>query len=222
VKVIPLKQNPRTYSCISYLVLGSWNRLDDVNTLVDVGIDDYSIGEISGINTGVGKQPVERIILTHNHFDHAAGAPAVKARFKAEVLAWAPGLGIDRLLHDGEELRLGDQYFEVIHVPGHSQDSICLYNHENGVLFSGDTAIRIQSPEGSYMPEYVKVIERLTRLRILTIFSGHDPPVTEGCDALLHNTLQMIRRGTILPSNADPKGDSLIRSIDPFVVLAHG
>jgi glyoxylase-like metal-dependent hydrolase (beta-lactamase superfamily II) len=68
LKIIPLKPNPKTYTCLSYLVLGEWNRLEDVNTLVDVGVDGYILDQIGAINTGVGKTHIEQVVLTHNHY----------------------------------------------------------------------------------------------------------------------------------------------------------
>lgn len=35
MKIIPLKRNNGRYSCNPYLVLGDWNRLDDINTVID-------------------------------------------------------------------------------------------------------------------------------------------------------------------------------------------
>ena len=37
MKIVPLKKRPGTYSCNSYLILGDWNRIEDVNTLIDPG-----------------------------------------------------------------------------------------------------------------------------------------------------------------------------------------
>lgn len=70
MKVFCLGGNDNNYSCKAYLILGDWNSLNDVNTLVDVGVDDWIVHEIEGVSTGVGKRPVEQIILTHSHYDH--------------------------------------------------------------------------------------------------------------------------------------------------------
>ncbi|RCK79100.1 MAG: hypothetical protein OZSIB_0442 [Candidatus Ozemobacter sibiricus] len=202
MRIIPLARTPRTYSATAYLVLGTWNRLDDVNTLIDVGIDEFIAEEISRLNTGVGKRPVERIILTHNHFDHAGGAAALKERYKAELLAWAPGPGVDRLLQDGEELRLGDEWFEVIHMPGHSHDSICLYNRSEGVLFSGDSPLRIHSPNGTYLAEFVAVLDRLASLPVRAIYPGHDAPILSGAADLLRQSAANARQGILVASRS--------------------
>ncbi|HEY9069616.1 MAG TPA: MBL fold metallo-hydrolase [Candidatus Ozemobacteraceae bacterium] len=206
MKILPLTPNPRTYSCIPYLVLGSWNRLEDMNTLVDTGSDAFILGQISGINTGVGKRAVERIVLTHNHFDHTGGVDAIKREYASEVLAWNPSPLVDRLLHDGELLQLGDRTFLVIHAPGHSHDSVCLFCEEDGVLFSGDTPIRIQSPGGTYSEKYIDVLERLAAMNIRTIYPGHDAPITEEPLTLLRRSCLLAKSGTILPADSSEKG----------------
>lgn len=206
MKIIPLRQNPRTYSCIPYLVLGNWNRLEDVNALVDTGSDAYLLEQIREINTGVGKRPVERIVLTHNHFDHTGGVEAIKKLFSTEILAWSPGPFVDRLIHDGERIRLGDRSFLVIHAPGHSHDSICLYSEEDGVLFSGDTTIQLQSSEGTYTAEYIALLERLVALNIRSIYSGHDRPITEDTADILRRTCEIAKRGMITSDAHRSKG----------------
>jgi glyoxylase-like metal-dependent hydrolase (beta-lactamase superfamily II) len=44
-----------------------------------------------------------------------------------------------RLLRDGDELDLGGRTLRVVHTPGHTPDSICLFDERNGLLFGGDT-----------------------------------------------------------------------------------
>jgi glyoxylase-like metal-dependent hydrolase (beta-lactamase superfamily II) len=44
-----------------------------------------------------------------------------------------------RLLKDGDRLDLGGRTLRVLHTPGHTPDSICLLDEENGLLFGGDT-----------------------------------------------------------------------------------
>jgi glyoxylase-like metal-dependent hydrolase (beta-lactamase superfamily II) len=44
-----------------------------------------------------------------------------------------------RLLHDGDEINLGDRVLRVLHTPGHTPDCICLLDEENRILFGGDT-----------------------------------------------------------------------------------
>lgn len=44
-----------------------------------------------------------------------------------------------RLLQDGDRLDLGGRTLQVLHTPGHTPDSICLFDEDNGLLFGGDT-----------------------------------------------------------------------------------
>ncbi len=43
-----------------------------------------------------------------------------------------------RDLNDGDQLRIGDLFFDILHLPGHSEGSVCLYEERRGLLLSGD------------------------------------------------------------------------------------
>ena len=88
------------------------------------------------------------MVLTHNHSDHTALLPQLREAFHPKVFAFSPNIaGVDGLLRDGDSIKMGDEDFEVIHTPGHSSDSICLYNRADGVLFVGDSPLLNLSPE---------------------------------------------------------------------------
>ena len=189
MKVMCLNGNSLKYTCKSYLVLGSWNSLQDINTLVDVGTDASVISEIEKIGTGVGKRPVEQIVITHEHFDHAGGIKEMKSWCNAKIYAYKKFHGVDEVLRDGQTLRIGDRRFEVIHMPGHSSDSICLYCKEEEILFSGDAPLRIMTVGGSYSPDFIDALEKLMRCNIKTIYPGHDKPIQGKAKDLIGTTL---------------------------------
>lgn len=197
---VELLHNLETYSCNAYLVRGDWNAISDVNTLIDVGADDYVLSRIPFISTGVGKKPVERVILTHCHFDHAGGLRRVIEKYNPEVCAFSMSEGVNRLLGAGEYLKIGDRAFEVIPVAAHSNDSICLYSSDDKTLFSGDTPLNIKSPGGTYPLSFINSLERLVSLDIEIIYSGHDDPVTRGAKAMIANTLMNVKKSSILPN----------------------
>lgn len=201
MRVECLRRNPLQYSCNAYLIRGDWNRLDDVNTLIDVGSDGYVMQELNQISTGVGKRPVERIVLTHNHFDHASGVSVLKQRYGCEVLAAAPQAAVDRLIRDGQRICCGDREFEVLLTPGHSNDSICLYSAVDKVLFSGDTTLNIRLPGGSYSNEYLLTLQRLTELDIQLIYPGHGNALRGDIHAQLLHTLRCVRQSEIVDSS---------------------
>lgn len=108
MKIIQLDKNPSTYTCNSYLILGDWNGLKDINTLIDPGTDGNVIEQIKNISTGCGKLPVQQIILTHNHFDHASGVASLKQRYGTRVLAFSNGPKVEELLRDGQCFTAGN------------------------------------------------------------------------------------------------------------------
>jgi glyoxylase-like metal-dependent hydrolase (beta-lactamase superfamily II) len=197
VRVVELAQAASIYTCRSYLLLGDWNVLGDVNTLIDPGTDGSVIDQIETISTGCGKVPVEQVILTHNHFDHAAGAEIFKRRYGARVYAWCDGKDVDELLRDGQIIKAGNDQLQVLHTPGHSSDSLSFYNVNRRILFSGDTQLRIRTVEGVYAPEYIETLRRLSTLRIDTIYSGHDEPIKCAAETIILETLRNVRNSPV-------------------------
>ena len=81
-----------------------------------------------------------------------------------------------RILHDGDIIDLGDRQFEVLHTPGHSPGSICLWEPATGVLFSADVLNDgpiLDELDGSHIPDLLRSHERLAQLPIKTVHAGH-------------------------------------------------
>ena len=199
MRIIPLKRNDITGSCYSYLILGDWNRADDVNTVIDPGDDNFIINEIERLSTGFGKIPVEQVILTHNHVKHVGGVKAIKERYNVRVLAFCEGSGVDERLCDGSFIKAGDDILEVLHTPGHSSDSICLYSPSQKTLISGDTQVRERIPADVYHPEYVEALFKIACRDIQKIYSGHEEPITSDCQEIILHTLRNIHRKKDIP-----------------------
>ena len=47
---------------------------------------------------------------------------------------------VDKFLKDGEEIKIGEISLEIIHTPGHTKGSICLFR--DGLIFTGDTIFK--------------------------------------------------------------------------------
>jgi len=148
---------------------------------------------------------LETIILTHSHFDHMAEAGPLADRTSAAVLAHAldsehirrppipmmfpqlevPPAAISRELHDGDTLILGNAVLKVLHTPGHTPGSICLYDEKEGVLLSGDTLFagsfgRYDLPGGDLAALRVSLL-RLAQLPPETrVLPGHGRATTIG------------------------------------------
>ncbi len=149
------------------------------------------------------KMTLERILLTHGHFDHVGGVRFLKERTGASVCIhpddadWmrnAPrqaamfGLAVpeppppDALLSEGDVIRLSDQEFRVLHTPGHSPGHVTFL--VGGMAFVGDLIFagsvgRTDLPGGSYAALLRSVREKIFTLPPETILlPGHGPATT--------------------------------------------
>jgi glyoxylase-like metal-dependent hydrolase (beta-lactamase superfamily II) len=192
MRIVMLEHSGLIYTSEAYLVLGGRSRVEDVNTLVDVGQDPAILASIERAPTGVGKWAVEQVVLTHNHSDHCALLPQVREAYHPKVFAFSPNTaGVDCLLRDGDTIQMGDEHFEVIHTPGHSSDSICLYNQTEGVLFAGDSPVLITSPAETHEAGFLAALAKLCARDVRRIYFGHGAPLTEHCNERLRESLRM-------------------------------
>ena len=192
-----LTRESTTYTSNVYFLLGDWKTVDDLNTLIDVGRDPSIIEKIQQLDTGVGKKRVEKAVLTHGHYDHVSLLPTIKDEFAPEVYAFHSFDGVSHVLRDGQTLKLADRIFEVIHTPGHTSDSICLYCDQDALIFSGDTSLIITTTDGSYEETFIIALERIARRNITTIYPGHGEPITVGVKRSLYTSLDNVRKGKI-------------------------
>jgi glyoxylase-like metal-dependent hydrolase (beta-lactamase superfamily II) len=146
--------SPLTLDGTNTYVAGGW--------VIDPGPDDRA--HLDAVMAAAG-DPIEGIVLTHGHPDHADGAPALAA------LA-----GVDVVRPGGGE-RVGP--FEVVATPGHSPDHVSLVS--GPVLFAGDMvlgtgSVFVGGEEGS-MSAYLDSLRRLRELPLEAILPGHGPVV---------------------------------------------
>lgn len=198
MKIINLKRNDRVNRCNSYLILGDWNRSSDVNTIIDPGNDLFVLLEIEKLSKGFGRLPVTQVILTHNPDEHIGASLALRERFNARILAYGDGPEIDERLSDGQLIKAGDDVLEVLHTPGHSPDSICLYAPSEKTLFSGDTELQVNRSNKIYPRSYVDALFKIACRDILKIYSCHDQPITSDCQELIIQSVQTICRHSIV------------------------
>jgi glyoxylase-like metal-dependent hydrolase (beta-lactamase superfamily II) len=176
MKIISLNEDSKIYTSNVFLIMGTWNTIDDINTLIDVGSDENIINKIESINTGLGKKKIDQVVLTHSHSDHSSLLPKIKEKFSPEVCAFNSHMkGIDKILRDGDMLKIGEQYFEVYHITAHSYDSICLYGEEEGILFAGDTTFPIEFENEVLRNENENVLSRLSEKKVKIVYHGHGP-----------------------------------------------
>ena len=101
-----------------------------------------------------------------------------------------------RLLEEGDVVDIGDRAFEVLHLPGHSPDSIGLFDARRGVLFSGDAVYDgplIDGGDDGDLDRYVATMERLRSLPVEVVHGGHEASfgrdrLVELCDGYIART----------------------------------
>ena len=88
---------------------------------------------------------------------------------------------IDRKLKDGDALNIGNVKLEVIHCPGHSQGSICLYEDERRLLFTGDHILKEITPnpfasglhQKASLKVYLNSLSKVEDLDVTVDLPGH-------------------------------------------------
>ena len=81
---------------------------------------------------------IHYLINTHSHSDHIIGNDIIVSNTTAKIVMHSnSNLAHDISVGDGDIIHFGNIRINVIHTPGHTQDSICLLT--NGALMTGDT-----------------------------------------------------------------------------------
>ena len=177
--------------------------------LIDAGVPPMAIKPF--------KDQINTIILTHCHFDHTARVKEIAHMCNAKVAihkndtgglvddlqslsmhfgARSPGIVPDIVLGEGDII--GE--LMVLHTPGHTPGSICLWSERDRVLLSGDTVFsdgcfgRYDFPGGSRI-ELARSLDRLALLDVDGLYPGHGEPVEQGGTRHIMAAQELIKSG---------------------------
>lgn len=167
---------------------------------------------------------IKHIVLTHSHIDHAGNLPLLKKLTKAVVMCHEEEVPfmehekrfpkpqhpislpfyfcepylrpakceVDTALKDGDIIE--EYHLKVIHTPGHTPGSICLYHEPSRALFTGDTLLNhlgiLQSASAVFSCDVEQAkfsIEKLADLEINTIYFSHGRTLYNVPPTLLKN-----------------------------------
>lgn len=122
---------------------------------------------------------VKFAVATHNHFDHTSSLRKLADALGAKVVAHERSpIDHDLSVEGGDILEVGKVEAKVIYTPGHTEDSICIFDGEN--LFTGDTLFvgncgRTDLPGGSAKEMFRSLHDVILKLPASTIiYPGHD------------------------------------------------
>ncbi len=99
------------------------------------------------IDSGDGKDALDftpdLVFLTHGHYDHTCGVkpdwPDVRLHKAEDARLPFVNIPANAKRTDGHEIVFGPHRFSLVHTPGHTPGSACLFERESGALFCGDT-----------------------------------------------------------------------------------
>jgi len=191
-------------------------RTEETVCLIDPGLEAFLPQLFQSLeHDGIQPEDVKSVILTHGHPDHMEGGLALKKRgarvgihkeeeayiremgpYLARMLGIdMPEVSFDFFLQEGE-LQIGGERFQVLHTPGHSPGSVCLFWEGPRILFSGDLIFaqgvgRTDFPggDGNLLKQSIR---RCSTLGAAMLMPGHGEPIFEA-DGVAKN-FEMIER----------------------------
>ena len=181
-----------------------WNPDTKVGAVVDPGGD---VAQIQGVIAEQGLT-IEKILLTHGHVDHAAGADELRAALGVKIegphradkflldnlekqaasygLTGGRNVTPDRWLEEGDTVTVAGHTFDILHCPGHSPGSVVFINKAQkfalvgDVLFQGSIG-RTDFPYGDHEALLSSIKTKLFPLGDdIAFICGHGPTSTFG------------------------------------------
>lgn len=203
------------------------DQLKEICLIEGVGLSSniYAIGEnpITLIDTGAGSttnkiipklkllnltpQNIAQIIITHAHYDHIGGLAEILKTVTPKIMAHSADAKPIEEAFSLELVKLKDEdtittevsLLKVIHTPGHTQGSICLYSPERKTLLSGDTVFAdggfgrtdLETGDSKTM---LKSLQHLTQFDVERLLPGHGDLVIQDAMEHIKNSFEEAQR----------------------------
>jgi glyoxylase-like metal-dependent hydrolase (beta-lactamase superfamily II) len=178
-----------------------WDEKDKEAIVVDPGEEGERIIEVIRKDS----LKIRSIVNTHTHIDHIGANDFLREKTEAPLLAHSADVFLlqdaelnlsaltgkdrsfglpDRLLEEGDEIRVGGFSLRILHSPGHTPGSICLYGDNK--LFSGDTLFAGGIGRTDLAGGNLKELQKSIKDKILTlpdevvVYPGHGSSTTVG------------------------------------------
>lgn len=195
------------------------------NMLIDSGLDsNYPYLKELLHNIGMKVKDIDIVVNTHEHFDHIGAnryfqehAIIAAHRFAATKMAFDDRyvtlyksgdannitMHVHLWLESRSRIDLGDFALDIIHTPGHTSGSICVYEPDKKFMFTGDTLfaggkLPAISESGS-IGDYINSLKTLQTRIINVIYPGHGEVSMEpmsDISSAIDNAFSLLKNGT--------------------------
>jgi glyoxylase-like metal-dependent hydrolase (beta-lactamase superfamily II)/8-oxo-dGTP pyrophosphatase MutT (NUDIX family) len=177
-----------------------------------------------------GAGQIRCIVVTHTHRDHSPGAIALREATGAPIAgqpvhadsAHDAQVPFDRLLADGDVVRVDSAELQVLHTPGHASNHLCYLLPQTRMLFTGDhimqgSTVVIAPPDGN-MSAYLQSLQRVQSLDVAILAPGHGyligQPKLEAARLIAH---RLAREAKVRTALLEAGGQATLESLLPRV-----
>jgi len=201
----------------SYVIRGTRG-----NILIDSGLDsNFPYLQESLASVSMKIRDIDIVVNTHEHFDHIGAnryfqehALIAAHRFAATKMAFDDryvtlyksgdandiSMHVHLWLESRSRIDLGNFSFDIIHTPGHTSGSICVYEPEKKFMFTGDTLfaggkLPVIAESGS-IGDYINSLKSLQTRLIKDVYPGHGEISSDpACDicAAIDNAFNLLK-----------------------------